>query len=73
MTVEVLAPFAVTPVLGEAAIVEVAAEGAPAMKATVFVTVVRPAGAVMLTVFVSATVDLIVPVVVPDAFVVDPG
>jgi len=73
VTVEVVDPSAVTPVLGEAAIVEVEEDGVPAMKVTVLVTLVKPAGPEILIVFVSATVVLIVPVATPDAFVTDAG
>lgn len=67
VTVEVATPFATTgPV---PVIVEFTAAAAPATKPTVPVTVVNPAGVVMLNVFVSAIVDLIVPVATPEASV----
>ena len=73
VTVELAEPSAVTPELGEAEIVEFAATGAPGIKVTVLVTVPKPAGVAMLTVLVSATVDLMVPEAWPEAFVVEPG
>lgn len=71
--VEVVVPSAVTPLEGEAEIVEFATTGAPAINPTVAVTPVKPLGAVMLSVFVSATVEVMVPVATPDASVVDAG
>lgn len=73
VTVEVVEPFAVRPVLGEAAIVELVADGAPGANVTVLVTLDRPAGPVMLSVFASATVEAMVPVATPDAFVTEAG
>lgn len=73
VTVEVLVPSAETFVLGEAAMVEVAADGAPAVKVTAVVTVVNPEGVAMESVFASATVDRIVPVATPEASVTAAG
>lgn len=73
VTTEVVVPSAKTFVLGEAEIVEFAAEGAPAVKVTEVVAVLNPVGVAMLIVFVSATVDLTVPVATPDAFVTTAG
>lgn len=61
VTIEVDDPLAVTE-LGEAAIVEVPADGAPGTNVTDPVTPVNPAGVAMLRVFASATVDFIVAV-----------
>jgi len=73
VTVDVVVPSAVTPLEGEAEIVEFATTGVPAPKVTVPVTPVNPAGALMLKVLVSAIVDLIVPVACPEAFVFPEG
>lgn len=73
VTVEEVVPSAVTPLEGEAEMLEFAANGAPATKATVAVTPVKPLGVAMLTVLVSATVVAIVPVAMPEAFVVEAG
>jgi len=73
VTVEVVLPSAVTPLEGEAEIVEFATTAEPGIKATVEVTPANPAGVAMLRVFVSATVDLIVPVATPEAFVTAAG
>lgn len=71
--VEVAEPSAVTPVEGEAEIVEFAASAEPATKVTAPVTVTRLAGVAMLSVFTAATVEAIVPVATPEAFVAAPG
>lgn len=73
VTVEVVTPSAVIPVLGEAEIVEFPATGAPATKVTVPLTLENPVGEAILTVFVAATVEAMVPVVCPEAFVMEPG
>jgi len=43
------------------------------MKVRESVTPVKPAGVVILSVFASTTVEAIVPVVTPEAFVVEAG
>jgi len=73
VTVEEAVLLAVTFDVGEAEIVEFAATGVPATKVTVPVTALYPAGVVTLSVFNSATVDLMVPVAWPAAFVTDAG
>lgn len=73
VTVEVVAPSAVTPVEGEVLTEEFAASGGPATNPTVVVTPERPAGVAMLTVFTAAAVDLIVAVATPEASVTEPG
>jgi len=73
VTVEVATPSAETPVLGEATIVEFAADARPGLKTTVPVTEPRPAGEAMLRVLVSAPVEAIVPLVCPEALVTDAG
>jgi len=73
VTVEVAEPSAVTPLEGEAEIVEFATTGVPAVKVTVAVTPLNPAGVAILRVFVCATVEAIEPVATPEAFVVEPG
>lgn len=71
VTVEVATPLAVAgPV---PVIVELAATGAPATKLTLPVTLPRPAGVAMLTVFVPLSVEARVATAWPDAFVTDPG
>lgn len=60
-TLDWVTPSAVVPVLGEAAMVEFAAEGAPGMKVTGVASVPRPDGVAKPTVFVSATVDFKMP------------
>ena len=72
VTVEVVLLSVVT-LAGEAAIEEVVAEAAPGIKATVLVIAPKPAGVVIETVFVSALVDLIVPVAAPEASVTATG
>lgn len=72
MSVEEATPSAVTPLAGEGEIVEFATLGTPAIKATVEVTPVNPLGLVMLIVLLSATVDLIVPVISPALLVTAP-
>lgn len=72
VTVEVAAPSAVT-VVGDAEIDEFPARAGPATKVTEEVTVFNPAGPEMLTVLDSATVDAMVPVVCPEAFVTAAG
>lgn len=71
VTEELATPFATTELVP--VMVELTAAAAPPTKLTVFVTLVRPVGAVMLNVFDSATVVLIVPVVCPLASVTAPG
>lgn len=61
--VEVATPFAITVLVP--VMVEFAAATAPATKLTVFVTPVRPVGAVILSVFVPTAVEFIVPVAWP--------
>lgn len=73
VTVEVVAPSAVTPLEGEAEIVELATTGLPATNVAVVVTPENPAGVAMLKVFVCATVDAIVPVATPEALVTAAG
>lgn len=65
--------FAVTFEVGEAEMVEFAATGVPATKVTVPVTPVNPDGVARFNVFSSATVDFMVPVVIPEAFVTAAG
>ena len=71
VTVEVELPFATTG--PEPVIVEVAATADPATNVTVPVTLPNPAGVEILRVFAAATVEAIVPVATPEAFVVEPG
>lgn len=73
VTTVVVVPSAKTLVLGEAPIVELAAEGAPAVNVSVVVTVPRPAGAEIPRVFTSAIVLFMAPVVWPEALVAEPG
>lgn len=71
VTVELAVPSAVIELVP--VMLEFPATGALALKTTGVVTPVNPAGAVMESVFVSATVDLMTPVDCPEASVVAPG
>lgn len=73
VTVELVDPSAVTPAAGEALMEEFPATGAPAEKPTLVVTVPNPAGELIESVLLSATVEAIVPVVCPEPLVADPG
>lgn len=71
--VDVVVPSAVMPLEGEADNVELAAIGGPAMKVTDVVTPANPEGVAILSVFACATVEAMVPVATPEAFVTAAG